>query len=114
MVATRLTLYLVGLVVIVAAVWVALTMTPLGRQVPSSVALVLILLVVGIGVMASARNINESRRTSHVVHDGTMPPVATGRVTGTRYAPPGYVERETYVEPAPVSSETIVDERRSS
>ncbi|MEA3198998.1 MAG: hypothetical protein QOE90_426 [Thermoplasmata archaeon] len=106
--ATRLALYLVGLVIVVVAAWVFLTQTPVGRQVPSSLALVLILLLVGIGVMAAASNINESRVTRRVVREGApgyvAPPAYERRVYDTRYAP-GYVE-------PPVDGETIVDERR--
>lgn len=107
---TRLALYLIGLLVIVTAVWVGLTQTPLGRQVPGSVALVLILLIVGIGVMASARNINESRRTRRVVHDGPARPYDTRYAAAPPPPAAGYVARE-YVAP-PVEGETIVDERR--
>ena len=110
--ATRLAVYLVGLVLVVAAAWIFLTQTPVGQAIPSSIALVLILLLVGIGVMAAANSINDTRTTRRVVHDGpgyVAPPVARGptyerRVYDTRYAP-------DYVEP-PVGGETVVEERR--
>jgi thiol:disulfide interchange protein len=89
----RLAIYLVGLVIVVAAVWVFLTQTAVGRSVPAGLALAIILLLVGIGVMASARSINDRRVTSRVVHD----------------APPAYgrVDRDISVE-----GETVVEERR--
>lgn len=111
--ATRLAVYLVGLLVVVVAAWIFLTQTPVGTQIPSSLALVLILLLVGIGVMAAANSINDTRTTRRVVREGTgyvAPPVAPPRpayerrVYDTRYAP-------DYVEP-PVEGETVVEERR--
>lgn len=102
----RLAVYLIGLLVVIAGVWIFLTQTPIGRSVPPGVALALILLLVGIGVMASASNINDRRYSRRVVHDA--PPVVGGtRVYDTRYAPP---PAEAYVGPA--TGETIVDERR--
>ncbi|HEX2021945.1 MAG TPA: hypothetical protein VHH36_04485 [Candidatus Thermoplasmatota archaeon] len=102
----RLAVYLIGLLLVVGAVWVFLTQTDPGRRVPTGVALALILLLVGVGVMASAKSINDSRTTRRVVHDGPT----TGRVYETAPPPrayaPGYVE-ETY---AP--GETVVEERR--
>ena len=103
--ATRLAIYAVGLAVVVIAAWVFLTQTPVGQAIPSSVALVLILLLVGIGIMAAANSINESRVTRRVVREG-----APGYV-----APPAYERRvydtRDYVEP-PASGETVVEERR--
>jgi thiol:disulfide interchange protein len=90
----RLAIYLVGLVVVVAAVWVFLTQTAVGRSVPAGMALAIILLLVGIGVMASARSINDRRVTSRVTHDAPL---------GPRYAPPAEYE---------ASGETVVEERR--
>jgi peptidoglycan/LPS O-acetylase OafA/YrhL len=94
----RLAIYLVGLVVVVAGVWVLLTQTPFGRGIPASVVLAVMLLLVGIGVMAAARSINDRRSLSRVVHEG-----APGRVVDTRY--------DTYVAP-PAETETVVEERR--
>lgn len=104
--ASRLAVYLVGLVVVVAAVWVFLTQTPAGRAVPSGVALALILLLVGIGIMASARSLNDRRSVSRVVHDGPAIAPPTARVYDTRTT--------AYNEPAvpPVTGETVVEERR--
>ncbi|GEM_PF-6987637 len=104
--ATRLALYLLGLLIVVVAAWVFLTQTPFGRTIPASLALVLILLLVGIGVMAAANGINDTRVTRRVMRQGTAPyppPPATyeRRVYDTRYEP----------EP-PVEGETVVDERR--
>jgi uncharacterized YccA/Bax inhibitor family protein len=102
--ATRLALYLVGLVIVVAAAWVFLTQTPYGRAVPGSLALVLILLLVGIGVMAAANSVNDTRVTRRVVREGAPGYVGARRVYGTRYA-------DDDLEP-PVTGETVVDERR--
>jgi len=103
----RLAIYLVGLVVVVAAAWVFLTQTAVGRTVPAGVALAIILLLVGVGVMASARSINESRSTRRVVHDYAGSPTYVDRT----YVPPAPAY-ETVVPPAVGSDETIVDERR--
>ena len=103
----RLAVYLVGLVVVTVAVWVFLTQTPIGQAIPSGVALALILLLVGIGIMASARSLNDRRSLHRVVHDGptvAAPPPA--RVYDTRYT-----RYEDSVVP-PASSETVVEERR--
>jgi hypothetical protein len=103
----RLAVYLIGLLVVVAAVWVFLTQTPWGRTVPASVALALILLLVGIGVMASARSINDTRSTRRVVHDYASAPAY---VDTPRYVPPAPAY-ETVVPPVG-ETETVVDERR--
>ena len=101
----RLAVYLVGLVVVTVAVWVFLTQTPIGRAIPSGVALALILLLVGIGIMASARTLNDRRSLHRVVHDGpTVAPSA--RVYDTRYT-----RYEDSVVP-PTVGETVVEERR--
>src|ERR1051325_2904093 len=91
----RLAIYLVGLVVVVAAVWVFLTQTSVGRSIPSGVALALILLLVGIGVMAGARSLNDRRVTSRVMHDAPPGPAVVERHYA--YDRPG----DTYVPPAP-------------
>lgn len=104
----RLAIYLVGLVVIVAGIWVLLIRTPLGRTVPAGVALALILLVVGIGVMASARSINESRTTRRVSHDHAGAP-GYGE---PRYAVPPPPASNAVTPPAVGESETIVEEHR--
>ena len=111
---TRLTIYLVGLVVIVAAAWVFLTQTTLGRAIPAGIALTLILLLVGVGVMASARNINESRRTRRVTQDFAGTP---GYAEPRYVVPPPPVYGAVATQPPPVpppsgDSETIIDERR--
>lgn len=99
---TRLAIYMVGLVVITVAAWVFLTQTEIGRSIPSGVALALILLLVGVGIMASATEIRDSRSLRRVVHD----------------APPGGVVRETRYGTTydttvpPPSGETVVEERR--
>lgn len=108
--ATRLAIYLVGLVIVVLAAWVFLTQTPIGKSVPATVAIAIILLLVGVGVMASARSVNDSRYTRRVTSD-TMGAPAT-RVYDTRgpaYGDRTVVERE--VAP-PASGETVYEERR--
>jgi thiol:disulfide interchange protein len=103
--ATRIAIYLVGLLLVVGAAWVFLTQTDAGRSVPAGVGVALILLLVGIGVMASAKSINDSRVSRRVVHDSSTGPrtydtryagPATGPVVGPSTGP--YVENETYVE----------------
>lgn len=102
--ATRIAVYLVGLLLVVAAAWVFLTQTDLGRSVPTGFAIALILLLVGIGVMASAKSINDSRYLRRVVHDAPVPPP---RVYDTAY------EARYGTAPAvPPDGETIVEERR--
>lgn len=109
---TRLAIYLVGLAVVVVAAWILLTQTPLGGIIPGGVAVALILLLVGIGVMASAKSINDSRVSRRVVHNNVGGPVAGTRTYDTRG--PGYVERTTttaaYDQPA--VGETYVEDRR--
>jgi len=103
----RLAIYLVGLLAVVAAAWVFLTQTALGKQVPAGLALAIILLLVGIGVMASARSINDQRRVSRVVHEGG--PYYTGPPSAP-YVERDVVRRDAYVPPA--DQETVVEERR--
>lgn len=95
----RLAIYLVGLLVVVGAAWVLLTQTELGEVVPGGVALAVILLLVGIGVMASAKSINDARSTRTVTYDGGAPPAGTTR----------HVHEETLV---PERHERVVEERR--
>ena len=114
---TRLLVYLVGLILVVTAAWIFLTQTPLGSAIPSGVALAIILLLVGVGVMASAKSINDARYSRRVVHDGDAPapPVNTYAGTTTRvYDRPatGTVVDRTRVVNEPVSGETYVEERR--
>lgn len=93
----RLAIYLVGLVAVVVAAWILLTMTPVNEFVSPGLALALILLIVGIGIMASAKSINDARVSRRVVHDtdaGAYPR------TGTVY------------EDGTVRSERVVEERR--
>jgi thiol:disulfide interchange protein len=77
----RLAVYLVGLVLVVAAAWVFLTQTEVGESIPQSIALAVILLLVGIGVMASAKSINDRTETRRVVHEGgTVGPAPPGTI----------------------------------
>lgn len=114
---TRMAIYLVGLFIVVAAAWIFLTQTPVGATIPAGVALAIILLLVGVGVMAAARAMDDGgfyRR--RVTHDGPGPGYGAGYV-----APPAtttrVVERETVGTPntvvyEPGSTETVVEERR--
>jgi len=95
----RLSIYIVGLLLVVAAAWIFLTQTPIADDIPAGVALAIILLLVGLGVMVSASAMNDtfySRR--RVSHD-------TGPAAGPTYVPP-----QTYAPPS--SGETVVEERR--
>lgn len=109
---TRLLLYIVGLLIVVAAAWIFLTQTPVGDAVPAGVALALILLLVGVGVMAGARAMGDttySRR--RVVHDAD--PVAPPPARTTTYHEPA--RTTTYRDPAPPSTggtTEVVEERR--
>lgn len=110
---TRLLVYLVGLILVVTAAWIFLTQTPVGNVVPSGVALAIILLLVGIGIMASAKSINDARYSRRVIRDGPTAPVNT-YATRRAYGPMGgeaVVDRTTVVN-EPVSGETYVEERR--
>lgn len=115
---TRMAIYLVGLFIVVAAAWIFLTQTPVGASIPAGVALAIILLLVGIGVMAAARAMDDDRfYRRRVTHDG--PGYGAGYVAPPPPAPATrVVERETVssapgtVVYEPGSSETVVEERR--
>lgn len=106
----RLAVYLTGLLVVVLAAWVFLTQTPVGDSIPAGVALAIILLLVGVGVMASAKSINDTRYSRRIVHDTDAPP-ATYTTRRTYDAAPGAVDR-TRVVNEPATGETYVEERR--
>lgn len=97
----RLALYLVGLIIVVGAAWVFLTQTEVGQELPGGLALALILLLVGIGVMASAKSIDDRRSMRRVTY---------GDAPGDRYV----TERRTgYADDAVAPPrETVVEERR--
>lgn len=113
---TRSILYMVGLLIVVAAAWVFLTQTPVGDTIPASVALALILLLVGVGVMASARAMDDTfyARRRRVVHDADplAPTVPAARTT--TYREPAYATtyREPAVPPPTSGTEEYVEERR--
>lgn len=67
---TRFAIYVIGLVFIIGAVWVFLTQTEFGQALPGGVALAIILLLVGIGVMASTRTLNGHTERRVVHEDG--------------------------------------------
>ena len=111
---SRLAIYLVGLVVVVLATWIFLTQTPVGQAIPFGVALALILLLVGIGIMASASSINDARYSRRVVRDnmGGGPGLTERRVYNTgpnTYVGDRVVEERTAIAP---HGETIVEEKR--
>ena len=113
---TRFLLYMVGLLIVVAAAWIFLTQTPVGDAIPAGVALALIHLLVGIGVMAGARAMDDTfyARRRRVTHDAdyVAPTVPAARTT--TYHEPAHTT--TYREPAvpPVTGGTseVVEERR--
>lgn len=72
----RLAVYLTGLILVVGAAWVFMTRTEVGASLPAGIALAIILLLVGIGVMASARNLNDRTETRRVVREGGPAPGA--------------------------------------
>ena len=116
---TNLAVYLVGLLVVVVAAWVFLTQTPVAGVIPGGIALALILLLVGIGIMASARSIRESRHMRRVSYDGPAygpGPAARERVVEREAYPARTIEREHYAggtyPPPPTPGETIYEERR--
>lgn len=98
---TRFILYMVGLLIVVAAAWIFLTQTPLGDNIPAGVALALILLLVGLGVMAGARAMDDTfySRRRRVVHDADT----TARTT---------TYREPVAPPATGATDEIIEERR--
>lgn len=108
----RLALYLIGLIVVVAAAWIFLTETPVGEAVPPGVAFAIILLLVGIGIMAGARSMDDTFYTRRrVVRDGdyTDRPGYVAPPTTTVVNPPGaYTPPTTY----DTTRETVVEERR--
>ena len=107
----RLAIYVIGLMIVVMAAWIFLTQTPLGETIPAGVALAMILLLVGIGVMAAARSIDDTfySRRRVVRDDGVGANVAPG------YVAPGYVAPGTVVNPPTTydtTRETVIEERR--
>ncbi|HUR70137.1 MAG TPA: hypothetical protein VM370_12910 [Candidatus Thermoplasmatota archaeon] len=112
----RLTLYIIGLIVVVMAAWIFLTQTPIAKTIPAGVALAIILLLVGIGVMAGARAMDDTYTTRRrVTHDadyvhGPVAPGTTAYVPpATSYQPPATV----YTPPTQAGGETTtIEERR--
>lgn len=114
---TRFLLYMVGLLIVVAAAWIFLTQTPLGDNVPAGVALALILLLVGIGVMAGARAMDDTfySRRRRVTHDaGYVAPPAAPATRTTTYHEPAHTTtyHEPVVPPATGGTDEVVEERR--
>ena len=110
----RLMLYMVGLLIVVAAAWIFMTQTPVGDAIPAGVALAIILLLVGVGVMAGARAMDDTfySRRRRVTHDADYAaPPATARTT-TYHEP---ARTTTYTQPTapPVGGTSeVVEERR--
>jgi thiol:disulfide interchange protein len=103
----RLALYIVGLLLVVAAAWVFLTQTPFADDVPAGVAIAVILLLVGLGVMVSANAIDDTVYRRRVVHDGDRAAGPRTRTTTT------YDERAPYDDTLRTEQrETYVEERR--
>lgn len=101
---TRLAIYLGGVAILVLAAWVLLTQTGIADVIPVGVVIAVMLLIVGIGVIAASRSVDDRRFTRRVVHDGS--PMEPGR----RVVHRTYEDDvdTTYAEPR----ETIVEERR--
>lgn len=77
---SSLVVYLIGLVLILAAVWVIFTQTELADYIPASVAVAVVLLIVGIAVMASSdRFATRGRTTTIEERHVSGPPPGTPR-----------------------------------
>lgn len=113
---TKLMVYMVGLLIVVAAAWIFLTQTPLGDNVPAGVALALILLLVGVGVMAAARAMDDTfySRRRRVTHDADYVPPAAPAARTTTYHEPARTTtyREPTVPPTTGGTDEFVEERR--
>lgn len=97
-----MSIYIVGLLLVVAAAWIFLTQTPFADDVPTGVALAVILLLVGLGVMVSANALDDTFYRRRVVRDLDH----AGGAPAAGYVAPA----STYVPPR--SGETVVEERR--
>lgn len=113
---TRFILYMVGLLIVVAAAWIFLTQTPVGDTIPAGVALALILLLVGVGVMAGARAMDDTfyARRRRVVHDADPLAPAAPAARTTTYHEPAHTTtyHEPVVPPKTGGTEEYVEERR--
>ena len=108
---TRLAIYIIGLLLVVAAAWVFLTQTPFSDDIPAGVALAIILFLVGLGVMVSANALDDTFYRRRVVRDDYGSAVTPAR--STTYHEPA--RTTTYTEPGsvtPRTGETVVEERR--
>lgn len=85
-----LTIWFVGLVVVLAGIWVLFTETPLADFVPLGITLAVLLVLLGVGVMAASRRFRASGSLRHetYVHEPHLEPPAE----------PGVLRRETYVQ----------------
>lgn len=72
--AARLAIYVVGLLFVLAAAWVFLTQTSARASAPGGIPLAILLLVVGIGIMASTQAMARRRaRRDAIVHESVGP-----------------------------------------
>lgn len=106
---TKLAIYIIGLLLVVMAAWVFLTQTPFADEIPGGVALAVILLLVGLGIMISANALNDTFYRRRVVRDADYgSPGAASR--STTYHEPA--RTTTYRDPDTTGGETLVEERR--
>lgn len=76
-----LVVYFIGLLVVIAAIWVLFNETGLQQYIPITVAIAVLILILGIGVMASSDRFSSRRRVAdtgyvredRVVHDRVAP-----------------------------------------
>lgn len=90
-----LVLWFVGLVIILAAVWVLFTQTDLNRYVPLGVVVAILLLIIGIAVMATSDRFR-SYGAAHMGPGGARRTETYERVGtyGASPPPPPYERRE--------------------
>lgn len=80
----RFAVYLVGLVLVIAALWMLAVQTGISAIVPLSLIAVAILLVLGLGVMKGASAINEPIHAREVIEDRRPPTTRTTEVVEHR------------------------------
>ncbi|HWG89350.1 MAG TPA: hypothetical protein VNZ52_00725 [Candidatus Thermoplasmatota archaeon] len=78
--------YVIGLALVLAAVWVIFTQTGLANWIPGAIVVALVLLVLGLGVMSLSDRFRGTDR--EVVYDRGVPPAGPGPANVT-------YERET-------------------
>lgn len=65
----RIAIYLVGLVLVLAALWLLVTETGLAAVVPFSLLAIGLLLILGLGIIGAARTVPAERYVEHEVVD---------------------------------------------